>query len=109
MIITGNNEEEINELKRRLFLEFEMKDLENLKYFFGTEVLRSKKEILDQALKIDKHLDAAKIQIQKHEIQIIWFRMHKNGITQKWSSAKQWWNDGDEEMMANEWICERRN
>ena len=53
MVITGNNEEEINELKRRLFLEFEMKDLENLKYFFGTEVLRSKKEILDQALKID--------------------------------------------------------
>ena len=45
MIITGNNEEEINELKRRLFLEFEMKDLGNLKYFFGIEVLRSKKRI----------------------------------------------------------------
>ena len=38
MIITGNDAEEIQELKQKLFLEFEMKDLGNLKYFLGIEV-----------------------------------------------------------------------
>lgn len=33
MIITGNDSEEINKLKRQLFCEFEMKDLGNFKYF----------------------------------------------------------------------------
>ena len=42
MVITGNDAKEIDDLKGRLFLEFEMKDLENLKYFLGIEVLRSK-------------------------------------------------------------------
>ena len=45
MIITNNDEEEISELKRKLFLEFEMKDLGNLKYFLGIEVLRSRQGI----------------------------------------------------------------
>ena len=38
MGITGNNEEEISDLKKKLFMEFEMKDLGNLKYFLGIEV-----------------------------------------------------------------------
>ena len=42
--MTGNNEKEINELNR-LILEFEIKDLGNLKYFLGIKVLRSKKGI----------------------------------------------------------------
>ena len=45
MIITGNDEEEIAELRKNLFHEFEMKDLGLLKYFLGIEVLRSKKGI----------------------------------------------------------------
>ncbi|CAO2836612.1 unnamed protein product [Amaranthus hypochondriacus] len=45
MVITGNDEEEINDLKGKLFKEFEMKDLGNLKYFLGIEVLRSRKGI----------------------------------------------------------------
>ena len=45
MVITGNNEEEISDLKRKLFMEFEMKDLGNLKYFLGIEVFRSRKGI----------------------------------------------------------------
>ncbi|XP_057548093.1 uncharacterized mitochondrial protein AtMg00810-like [Amaranthus tricolor] len=45
MVITGNNEREIKELNRKLFMEFEMKDLGNLKYFLGIEVFRSKKGI----------------------------------------------------------------
>ena len=38
MIITGNNEEEISDLKKKLFMEFEMKNLGNLKYFLWIEV-----------------------------------------------------------------------
>ena len=45
MVITGDNEEEIRDLKEKLFKEFEMKDLGNLKYFLGIEVYRSKKGI----------------------------------------------------------------
>ena len=41
MIITGDDTEEINNLKRNLFKEFDMKDLGPLKYFLGIEVLRS--------------------------------------------------------------------
>ena len=42
MIITGDDKEEINALKEQLSREFEMKDLRQLKYFLGIEVLRSK-------------------------------------------------------------------
>ena len=45
MIITGNDEKEITDLKAKLFQEFEMKDLGILKYFLGIEVLRSKQGI----------------------------------------------------------------
>ena len=39
MIITGDDEEEIEKLRKNLFQEFEMKDLGDLKYFLGIEVL----------------------------------------------------------------------
>ena len=45
MILTGDDEEEINQLKKNLFTEFEMKNLGHLKYFLGIEVMRSKKGI----------------------------------------------------------------
>jgi len=41
MILTGNDEEEIMSLKEKLFEEFEMKDLGELRYFLGIEVLRT--------------------------------------------------------------------
>lgn len=45
MIITGDDKEEITKLRKRLIKEFEMKDLGELKYFLGIEVLRSKQGI----------------------------------------------------------------
>ncbi|XP_016206220.1 uncharacterized protein LOC107646553 [Arachis ipaensis] len=45
MIITGSDDEEIVKLRRNLFTNFEMKDLERLKYFLGIDVLRSSKGI----------------------------------------------------------------
>jgi hypothetical protein len=42
MIVIKNNEEGISELQRYLASEFEMKDLDGLKYFLGIEVYRSK-------------------------------------------------------------------
>lgn len=41
MIITGDDTEEIERLKKSLSQEFETKNLGNLKYFLGNEVLRS--------------------------------------------------------------------
>nr|GEX50228.1 putative reverse transcriptase, RNA-dependent DNA polymerase [Tanacetum cinerariifolium] len=46
MIITGNGKEEITKLKKKLFTEFEMKDLGRLKYFSGIKVIRSKQWII---------------------------------------------------------------
>ena len=45
MIITGDDEEEMEKLKKNLFAEFDMKNLGLLKYFLGIKVLRSKKRI----------------------------------------------------------------
>ncbi|KAI9186008.1 hypothetical protein LWI28_012937 [Acer negundo] len=45
IVITGNNEGEIQKLKGFLAKDFEVKDLGNLRYFFGMEVARSKKGI----------------------------------------------------------------
>ena len=45
MIITGNDSVEIKKLRENLSQEFEMKDLGDLKYFLGIEVMRSKRGI----------------------------------------------------------------
>ncbi|KAJ9559500.1 hypothetical protein OSB04_004660 [Centaurea solstitialis] len=45
MIITGDDKEEIAKLRKSLFTDFEMKDLGELKYFLGIEVLRSRRGI----------------------------------------------------------------
>ena len=42
MIITENDKEETQTLKEQLSRELEMKDLGQLKYFLGIEILRSK-------------------------------------------------------------------
>ena len=42
MVLTGNDEEEIQRLKQSLAQEFEIKDLGYLKYFLGIEVARSR-------------------------------------------------------------------
>ena len=45
MILTGSDSEEIKRLRVRLFEEFEIKDLGELRYFLGIEVTRSGDEI----------------------------------------------------------------
>ena len=45
IIITGDDQEEIKRLKGCLSKEFEVKDLDNLKYFLGIEVARTEKGI----------------------------------------------------------------
>ena len=45
MIITGDDQDEIDRLEKRLSEEFEMKDLGGLKYFLGIEVARTKEGI----------------------------------------------------------------
>lgn len=42
IVLTGNDVEEIPQLKEYLAKEFEIKDLGSLKYFLGIEVVRSK-------------------------------------------------------------------
>lgn len=45
MIIIGDDIEEISKLQKHLATEFEMKNLEGLKYFLRIEVVRSKQGI----------------------------------------------------------------
>lgn len=46
IVVTGNDDEEINKLKDGLRTEFEIQDLETLKYFHEIEVARSKNSIV---------------------------------------------------------------
>ncbi|KAA0055419.1 Retrovirus-related Pol polyprotein from transposon TNT 1-94 [Cucumis melo var. makuwa] len=45
IVLTGDNQTEISQLKQRMGDEYEIKDLGNLKYFLGMEVSRSKEGI----------------------------------------------------------------
>jgi Reverse transcriptase (RNA-dependent DNA polymerase) len=51
MIITGNDEKEITQLKVRLDKEFEVKDFRQLKYFFRIEVARGVEGIVPSQMK----------------------------------------------------------
>ena len=46
IVITGNDQEKISQLKEHLFSHFQTKDLEKLKYFLGIEVAQSKDGII---------------------------------------------------------------
>lgn len=45
IIIIGNSRIDVDELKNKINNEFKIKNLENLKYFLGIEVVKSKQEI----------------------------------------------------------------
>lgn len=45
IVVTGNDEVEMEQLKSNLTREFKIKDLGSLKYFLGIEVARSKQGI----------------------------------------------------------------
>lgn len=45
VVVTGNDKEEIIQLKKGLAREFEIKDLGSLRYFFGIEVVKSTQDI----------------------------------------------------------------
>ena len=84
MVIIGNNEEEISDLKNKLFMEFKMKDLENLKYFFGIGVFRLRKGILINQKKyiLDLLAETGKLSsteaefrgVAKEIIEILWLK-----------------------------------
>ena len=46
IILTGDDFEEMNKLKKNLSTEFEIKDVGSLRYFLGMEIARSKKGIV---------------------------------------------------------------
>lgn len=46
IIITGSDLDEIKKLKEVLAIEFEIKDLDKLRYFLGMEMARSKEGIV---------------------------------------------------------------
>lgn len=46
LLITGDNDSMINEAKGILHQQFKLKDLGELKYFLGIEVLRSTKGVI---------------------------------------------------------------
>lgn len=46
IILIGDDLEEVTQLKKNLASEFAIKDLRDLKYFLGMEVVRSKREIV---------------------------------------------------------------
>lgn len=46
IIITGNDEEEMKKLKAHLAREFEIKDLDKLRYFLGMKIARTNNELL---------------------------------------------------------------
>ena len=45
IVLIGDDQAEISQLKQRMGDEFEINDLGNLKYFLGMEVARSKESI----------------------------------------------------------------
>jgi Reverse transcriptase (RNA-dependent DNA polymerase) len=46
IVLTGNDSVEMKRLKASLAKEFEMKDLDELRYFLGIEIARSKKGVV---------------------------------------------------------------
>ncbi|TYK26078.1 Retrovirus-related Pol polyprotein from transposon TNT 1-94 [Cucumis melo var. makuwa] len=54
IVLTGDDQTEISQLKQRMGDEFEIKDLGNLKYFLGIEVARSKEGNSDDQVPVDK-------------------------------------------------------
>ena len=46
IILTGNDETKLTFVKKKLAADFQIKDLESLKYFLGMEFTRSKSDIL---------------------------------------------------------------
>ena len=51
IIVTGNDVGEIESIKSKLSLDFEMKDLGNLRYFLKIEIARNKNGILVSQIK----------------------------------------------------------
>ncbi|TYJ97386.1 Beta-galactosidase [Cucumis melo var. makuwa] len=54
IVLIGDGQTEISQLKQRMGDEFEIKDLRNLKYFLGMKVARSKEGNSDDQVPVDK-------------------------------------------------------
>ncbi|KAA0037943.1 putative mitochondrial protein [Cucumis melo var. makuwa] len=58
IVLSGDDQTEINQLKQRMSDEFEIKDLGNLKYFLGLEMTKSKEGISFMQVPYEKHMEA---------------------------------------------------
>ena len=45
LIVTGDDEEKIGQIRYNLFVDFQMKELRELKHFLGLEFLKTKKRL----------------------------------------------------------------
>lgn len=73
MIITGDDKQEIENLKKHLRAEFEVKDLGTLRYFLGMEVARSTQGIFSSQRKYTRFIEEnweVRLQTNKNTVRV---------------------------------------
>ncbi|KAA0033375.1 protein TIC 100 [Cucumis melo var. makuwa] len=81
IVLTGDDQTEISQLKQRMGDEFEIKDLGNLKYFLGIEVARSKEGISMSQRKYTLDLLTETVPVDKEQYQrLAFYEKHMEAI-----------------------------
>ncbi|RVW12523.1 Retrovirus-related Pol polyprotein from transposon TNT 1-94 [Vitis vinifera] len=85
IILSGNDMEELQKLKKYLSKEFEVKDLGNLKYFLGMEVARSRKGIVVSQRKYILDLLRRPVCLDANQLILLWI-VRRNLVSSKEST-----------------------